>query len=113
LPFGFLSAQVVGSLKGRVVLSIRLKPGYEEAFLDAYGSLRHAVAQGARGHLVDQLCQSIDDPLRWCITSEWEDLECFRSWQRSEGHGDLINPMRECWAEANAMQYVVHQETGH
>ena len=64
-------------MKGRIVFLIHLKPGRQEDFLKAYEAIRHRVAGGVKGHLVDQICQSIDDPLSWLITSEWEDIDLF------------------------------------
>ena len=60
--------------KGRVVFLIRLKEGAVESFLGAYEGIRHVVASGVPGHIVDQVCQSPDDPHEWLITSEWESI---------------------------------------
>ena len=99
--------------KGRVVFILRLKPGTEKQFLHAYEGIRHLVAGGVDGHLVDQVCRSPDDPDAWLITSEWESLEHFLEWERTEEHRDLVKPMRECFAEARSLKFEVHKETGH
>jgi heme oxygenase (mycobilin-producing) len=98
-------------MKGRVVFILRLKPGTEEAFLHAYNNIRYQVAKGVAGHLVDQVCQSPSDPLDWLITSEWETLEHFFQWEKTEGHRELAKPLRECFAEAKSLKYVVREET--
>lgn len=100
-------------MKGRVVFLLRLKPGSEDRFVAAYEGVRHLVAQGVKGHLVDQVCRSPDDPDSWLITSEWESLEDFLEWERTEEHRELVKPMRECFAEARSLKYVVVEETGH
>jgi len=100
-------------MKGRVVFLIRLKPGTQEQFLAAYESVRHLVAEGVDGHLVDQVCRSPDDPDSWLITSEWESLEHFLAWERTEEHRELVKPMRDCMAEARSLKFVVQQETAH
>jgi heme-degrading monooxygenase HmoA len=100
-------------VKGRVVFLIRIKPGTQEQFLEAYGSIRHEVAEGVDGHLVDQVCQSPDDPDSWLITSEWESLEHFLAWERTEEHRDLVKPMRDYFAEARSYKFEVREETGH
>jgi heme-degrading monooxygenase HmoA len=100
-------------MKGRVVFLIRLKPGSQEQFLQAYEGIRHLVAQGVDGHLVDQVCQAPDDPESWLITSEWETLEHFLAWERTEEHRDLVKPMRDCFAEARSLKFEVRQETSH
>lgn len=97
--------------KGRVVFVVKLKPGMQEDFLRAYESIRYEVAQGVKGHIVDQVCQSPDDPDAWLITSEWESLEDFLAWERTEEHRELARPMRECMAEARSLKYVVREET--
>jgi len=99
--------------KGRVVFLIRLKPGSQDAFLEGYEAIRHEVAEGVQGHLVDQVCQSPDDPDSWVITSEWESLEDFLAWERTEEHRETVKPMRECMAEARSLKFEVVQETSH
>jgi heme-degrading monooxygenase HmoA len=99
-------------MKGRVVFLIRLRPGMEEAFLRAYEGIRHQVARGVKGHLVDQVCQSPTDPESWVITSEWATLDDFLAWERTEAHRELVKPMRECMAEARSLKFIVREETG-
>ena len=98
-------------MKGRVVFVIRLKPGSQDAFLQAYNKIRHEVARGVKGHLCDQVCQSPNDPLDWLITSEWESLDDFLEWEKTEEHRELARPLRECFAEAKSLKYVVREET--
>lgn len=98
---------------GRVVFLLKLKPGSQQDFLDAYEGIRHLVSQGVKGHILDQVCRMPDDPDSWLITSEWEDLEDFLAWERTQEHRDLVKPMRDCFAEARSLKYVVHKETGH
>ena len=100
-------------MKGRVVFLIRLQPGSSERFLQAYEGIRHVVAEGVKGHLVDQVCRSPDDPDSWLITSEWESLEDFLEWERTEEHRDLVKPMRDCFAEARSLKFEVVEETSH
>lgn len=100
-------------MKGRVVFLIRLKPGTQDEFLKAYEGIRHLVAQGVEGHLVDQVCRSPDDPESWLITSEWESLEHFLEWERTQEHRDLVKPMRDTFAEARSLKFEVVEETGH
>jgi heme-degrading monooxygenase HmoA len=90
----------------RFTLSVRLKPGREEDLMRAYDALRRrvAAAEGLVGH---QLCQSLDDPDRWMITSEWESVEASSAWDRSPEHDRLTLPLRDCWQSAEAAKYVV------
>jgi len=97
--------------KGRVVFLIELKPGAEEAFLAAYERIRHQVARGVRGHVADQVCRLRDDAAQWLITSEWERLEHFLEWERSDGHRELARPLRECIAGARSLKFDVVEET--
>ena len=89
-------------MKGRVVFLLKLKPGRQDDFLAA-----------VKGHLVDQVCRSPEDPESWLITSEWESIEDFLEWERTEEHRDLVKPMRECFAEARSLKFEVVEETGH
>jgi heme oxygenase (mycobilin-producing) len=97
--------------KGRVVFLIELKPGAEAAFLAAYEQIRHEVAGGVPGHVADQVCRLRDDPVQWLITSEWERLEDFLDWERSDGHRELARPLRECIARARSLKFDVVEET--
>jgi heme-degrading monooxygenase HmoA len=99
-------------MKGRVVFLIRLKPGMQDAFLEAYEEIRHLVADGVDGHLLDQVCQSDEDPERWLITSEWKTLEHFRDWESKQEHRDLAKPLRDCMAESVSLKFNVREETG-
>ncbi len=109
------SGEIIGKeavIKGRVVFQLRLKPGREHDFLAAYEAIRHEVAEGVEGHIVDQVCSSVDDSESWLITSEWESIEAFLAWERTEEHRELVKPMRDCWDEAQSLKYVVKVETG-
>jgi heme-degrading monooxygenase HmoA len=100
-------------MKARIVFHIHLKPGREEDFLRAYGAIRKEVAEGVKGHILDQVCQSVDDPQSWLITSEWESLENFVQWEVTEEHRDLVKPMRDCWDQAKSHKFLVREETRH
>jgi heme oxygenase (mycobilin-producing) len=96
--------------KGRVVILVRLKPGAAGAFLAAYKRTHDEVAS-VRGHIVDQVCRLRDGEDSWLITSEWENLECFLEWERSEAHRELAKPLRECIASAQSLKFDVIEET--
>jgi len=100
-------------MKGRVVFILRIQDGKVDQFLQAYNAVRDDVAQGVKGHIVDQVCQSPTDPQEWLITSEWESLDDFLAWERLQEHRDLAKPMRDTFAEAKSLKYVVREETGH
>ena len=67
-------------MKARIVFHVHLKPGRQDDFIRAYGAIRNQVAEGVKGHILDQVCQNVDDPQWWLITSEWESLESFVTW---------------------------------
>ena len=99
-------------MKGRVVFLIRLKPDVsDEQFLEAYEAVRYEVAEGVKGHLVDQVCQSDDDRRSWLVTSEWENIDDFHAWEATPEHRDQAKPMRECMEEARSYKFVVREET--
>ncbi len=99
-------------MKGRVIFLIRLREGMEREFLDAYEGIRRDVADGVPGHVLDQVCRAPDDPSSWLIASEWERLEDFLAWERTEEHRELVKPMRDCMAEARSLKFEVVEETG-
>jgi heme-degrading monooxygenase HmoA len=97
--------------RGRVVFILTLKPDSTAQFLDAYEQIRHEVAQGVPGHLIDQVCQSPDDPDEWLITSEWRTIDDFRAWERTPDHRTLAAPLRACIQAARSRQYVIRAQT--
>jgi heme-degrading monooxygenase HmoA len=98
--------------RGRVLFLVRVPTERTAAFLQAYGRIRHEVADGVEGHLVDQVCQAQHDPEQWLITSEWDSLASFEAWERTEGHRELVRPMRECMTEARSIRFHIRAETG-
>jgi heme oxygenase (mycobilin-producing) len=100
-------------MKGRVVFLIRLKEGVTgEQFLQAYEGVRYEIAQGVKGHIVDQVCQSAEDEQQWLITSEWDSVEDFYKWEETDEHRAQAKPMRDCMDEAKSYKFVVREETG-
>lgn len=98
-------------LRGRVVFLVRVPRQRTQDFLAAYEKIRYEVAEGVPGHLVDQVCQSATDPEQWLITSEWDSLESFEAWERSEGHRTLVRPLRECMTEARSIRFSIRLQT--
>jgi heme-degrading monooxygenase HmoA len=83
----------------RLVVDVRVKDGTEGDLTAAYAALVARAAQEP-GLIAHQLCQSVDEPNRWLVISEWESLEQSTAWDRSEDHGRLLAPMRACFAQA-------------
>jgi pimeloyl-ACP methyl ester carboxylesterase/heme-degrading monooxygenase HmoA len=98
-------------MKGRVVFLIELEPGMADAFVAAYEQIRHEVAGGVRGHIADQVCRLRDGEDTWLITSEWERLERFIDWERTEEHRELAAPLRACIKSARSLKFDVVAET--
>ncbi|RKE23204.1 SchA/CurD-like domain-containing protein [Streptomyces sp. TLI_171] len=94
----------------RVVLMLDVHEGAQDRFLDAYELLRYQVS-AVPGHVSDQLCQSIDDPNRWLITSEWESAEPFLAWVDSPSHREMVKPMHGCVRDTRSLRYTVLRET--
>lgn len=100
-----------GAEHARVLFLITVRNERREDFLRAYEQIRHLVANGVKGHLRDQVCQSSTDPEQWLITSEWESLADFEAWERTEDHRTLVRPMRECFTEARSIRFRIKAET--
>ena len=94
----------------RVVLLLDVQDGAQERFLDAYEQMRYQVS-AVPGHVMDQLCQSTEDPLRWLITSEWESSEPFLEWLDSPEQREMIKPLTGCVRDARSMRFTVFRET--
>ena len=101
----------LGDSRLRVVLMLEIQDGAQQRFLDVYEKLRHRVAS-VPGHVSDQLCQSIDDPRQWLITSEWDDPHSFLEWVDSPAHREMVKPMHGCVSDRfRSLRYNVLRET--
>ncbi|PBC76537.1 SchA/CurD like domain-containing protein [Streptomyces sp. TLI_235] len=94
----------------RVVLMCDVMDGAQDRFLTAYEQLRHQVA-AVPGHVSDQLCQSIEDPSQWLITSEWESAQPFLSWVDSEAHREMVKPLHGCVRDTRSLRFSIMRET--
>ncbi|MFF3734957.1 SchA/CurD-like domain-containing protein [Streptomyces sp. NPDC002476] len=95
----------------RVVLLLDLYDGAQQQFLEAYEHLRNQVAS-VPGHISDQLCQSIENPSQWLITSEWESAPPFLAWVNSEEHVETVQPLHNCVRDTRSLRFSVLRETG-
>lgn len=94
-------------MPARFVLEFQVSPGREDDAIRAYAALRARLEQGVPGLRGHQLCQNADDPERFIITSEWDDLAASSSWDRSAEHDELVAPLRACFARASSTKYEV------
>ncbi|QIP84130.1 TcmI family type II polyketide cyclase [Streptomyces sp. Tu 2975] len=94
----------------RVVLLLDLQDGAQQRFLTAYEHMRNQVA-AVPGHLSDQLCQSIENPSQWLITSEWESAPPFLAWVNSEEHVETVRPLHDCVRDTRSLRFSVLRET--
>jgi heme-degrading monooxygenase HmoA len=95
----------------RVVLLLDIYDGAQKQFLEAYEHMRNSVAS-VPGHISDQLCQSIENPSQWLITSEWESAPPFLAWVNSEAHVETVQPLHHCVRDTRSLRFSVLRETG-
>ncbi|WP_018548406.1 SchA/CurD-like domain-containing protein [Streptomyces sp. LaPpAH-108] len=94
----------------RVVLLVDVFEGAQQQFLEAYEQLCAQVAQ-VPGHVSDQLCQSIENPSQWLITSEWESAPPFLTWVNSEEHVRMVEPLHSCVRDTRSLRFHIVRET--
>uniref|UniRef100_A0AAU2JIH7 Antibiotic biosynthesis monooxygenase n=1 Tax=Streptomyces sp. NBC_00049 TaxID=2903617 RepID=A0AAU2JIH7_9ACTN len=95
----------------RVVLLLDLYDGAQNQFLEVYEHLRKQVSS-VPGHISDELCQSIENPSQWLITSEWESAPRFLAWVSSEEHVASVQPLHGCVRDTRSLRFSVMRETG-
>ncbi|MFR9794386.1 SchA/CurD-like domain-containing protein [Streptomyces sp. MS06] len=95
----------------RVVLLVDVHDGAQQQFLEAYEQLCNQVAS-VPGHVSDQLCQSIENPSQWLITSEWESAPPFLTWVNSEEHVQMVRPLHNCVRDTRSLRFHIVRETG-
>jgi heme-degrading monooxygenase HmoA len=95
----------------RVVLLVDVYDGAQQQFLEAYDEMCNQVAS-VPGHVSDQLCQSIENPSQWLITSEWESAPPFLTWVNSEEHVRMVEPLHSCVRDTRSLRFHIVRETG-
>jgi heme-degrading monooxygenase HmoA len=106
-----VSQSVFDGSRLRVVLLVDVHDGAQQQFLEAYEQLCNQVAS-VPGHISDQLCQSIENPSQWLITSEWESAPPFLTWVNSEDHVQMVKPLHNCVRDTRSLRFHVVRETG-
>ncbi|NGO48548.1 SchA/CurD-like domain-containing protein [Streptomyces ureilyticus] len=106
-----VSQSVFDGSRLRVVLLVDVHEGAQQQFLEAYEQLCNQVAS-VPGHVSDQLCQSIENPSQWLITSEWESAPPFLAWVNSEDHVRMVEPLHSCVRDTRSLRFHVVRETG-
>jgi heme-degrading monooxygenase HmoA len=107
-----VSQSVFDGSRLRVVLLVEVYDGAQQRFLETYEQLRSHV-ESVPGHLGEQLCQSIENPSQWLITSEWESAPPFLNWVSSEEHVRMVKPLHSCVRDTRSLRFHVVRETGH
>ncbi|MEV5430806.1 SchA/CurD-like domain-containing protein [Streptomyces sp. NPDC052701] len=95
----------------RVVLLVEVHDGAQQQFLETYERLCRHVAS-VPGHVGEQLCQSIENPSQWLITSEWESAPPFLDWVNSEEHVRMVRPLHSCVRDTRSLRFHVLREVG-
>ncbi|MGW2487621.1 SchA/CurD-like domain-containing protein [Streptomyces sp. NPDC001606] len=106
-----VSQSVFDGSRLRVVLLVDVYDGAQQQFLEAYEQLCNQVAS-VPGHVSDQLCQSIENPSQWLITSEWESAPPFLNWVNSEEHVRMVEPLHSCVRDTRSLRFHIVRETG-
>jgi heme-degrading monooxygenase HmoA len=106
-----VSQSVFDGSRLRVVLLVDVYDGAQQQFLEAYEEMGKQVAS-VPGHISDQLCQSIENPSQWLITSEWESAPPFLAWVNSEEHVRMVQPMHSCIRDTRSLRFHIVRETG-
>ncbi|MEV7687274.1 SchA/CurD-like domain-containing protein [Streptomyces bungoensis] len=106
-----VSQSVFDGSRLRVVLLVDVYDGAQQQFLEAYEQLCNQVAS-VPGHVSDQLCQSIENPSQWLITSEWESAPPFLTWVNSEEHVQMVEPLHSCVRDTRSLRFHIVRETG-
>ncbi|MFI2433299.1 SchA/CurD-like domain-containing protein [Streptomyces sp. NPDC018693] len=106
-----ISQSVFDGSRLRVVLLVDVHEGAQQQFLEAYEQLCNQVAS-VPGHVSDQLCQSIENPSQWLITSEWESAPPFLTWVNSEEHVRMVQPLHSCVRDTRSLRFHIVRETG-
>ncbi|WP_329314158.1 SchA/CurD-like domain-containing protein [Streptomyces sp. NBC_01262] len=109
-PVEKVSQSALDGSRTRVVLLLEVEDGAEQRLLEAYDQMCNRVA-AVPGHISDQLCQSIENPSQWLITSEWESALTFLAWVDSPAHLEMVEPLHGCVRDTRSLRFGVLRET--
>jgi heme-degrading monooxygenase HmoA len=84
----------------RATLTITVKPGKEEEFVEAWRRIADEVRKEPSN--LRQALMRADDERTFVISSDWESREAFHAFERSPEQEELTTPMREL-REAGSM----------
>jgi heme-degrading monooxygenase HmoA len=97
----------------RASLYMKVKAGRGADFERAWRQIAEEVRR-APGSLRQALTRDPDDPDSFVVTSDWENADAFREFERSPEQDDLTAPLRELRdsARMTVHELVTHVERG-
>lgn len=93
-------------MTARVMIQVTVNSGMEEEFERTFRAIAPEIDKSH--HLIQhQVIRSLDEPQRFIMLSEWESVDDFDTWERSQGHRDLVRPLTTMWHGAQIKKYEV------
>lgn len=71
-----------------------VKPGCGRDFEHKWAAIAEQIREFP-GNLRQALARDLEDPNSFVVTSDWSDLEAFRSFESSREQDDVTTPLRE------------------
>jgi heme-degrading monooxygenase HmoA len=88
----------------RVLISITVKPGSGEQFVDAYRIVRERVAT-VEGYHEEELLLDETDPDRFLLATLWDSKDAFLTWQQAPVHMEMTGEMHPYFAKRSEIRY--------
>jgi heme oxygenase (mycobilin-producing) len=93
-------------MTARIMVQVTVNDGAQEEFERTFREIAPEI-DTAPGLIQHQVIRSREDPSRYIMLSEWENVDAFDSWEVTKGHRDLVRPLTLLWSDARIKKFEV------
>ena len=93
-------------MTARIMVQVTVDEGKEEEFERTFRGIAPEIEKAPR-LIQHQVIRAMDDPHSYIMLSEWESAEDFDTWEKTQGHRDLVRPLTLMWHGARIKKYEV------
>lgn len=83
-------------MTARIMVQVTVDEGREEEFERTFRQIAPEI-NTAPGLIQHQVIRAVDDPHRYIMLSEWVSVDAFDTWEKTQGHRELVRPLAAMW----------------
>lgn len=93
-------------MSARIMVQVMVDEGKEEEFERTFRGIAPEIDK-APGLIQHQVIRSLDEDHAYIMLSEWDTVDAFDTWEKTQGHRDLVRPLTTMWHGARIKKYDV------